>query len=152
MQVKSNLRTDLAYDGGAEAKAAGLKHRVVIAPGVNDLSDMDEKVVSVDAFFAKHVAKGFLEVFAASPAQPVPHVIPEVAADPRAQRPGESKKAYTARLAQLDATAAADADPEMEKFVADFLGMSDEEQAAMEPMLDEKQKEAVAAARAKVTP
>lgn len=154
-QVRSNIHTDVAFDGGAGARAAGVKHRVVLVPGLNDLTDKDMDLLAMDAFFPKQEKAGYFTVLdnpvltmepgaAPAPAAPAPGSSND---DPRAQRRGESKAAWTARVAKLDADAAPANDPALATLVSDFFAMGVAEQDAMYPTLSDAEKAAVDKAR-----
>lgn len=58
-RLRSLLRTSMAYNGGINARHAGIKHKVVLVPGVNDLTRDDRKLLSMDEAFEKQFRAGF---------------------------------------------------------------------------------------------
>jgi len=147
-RIHSNEPTALAYDGTPELGDLDPKvpagSRVVIHPGVNDVSDNDFAILGADRNFVLHYERGihhFLKDDGAAvergsePKTPeyVPIVAPEsvelhpenLAADPRARLDGEKDKAYAARMKALDASEATG------KEVEDYFSLTPDERAAM---------------------
>lgn len=142
-KILCNIFTSVAY------KAGGVK--VVVLPGENSVPDDVLSALMADpdgakpgdANFQRHVKLGHLVLAADEPAAPPP-VAP--AADPRARRPKESDKAYTARMAKLDDEAAKSADADR-SLVGAYDALSDEEKTAMYDTLDDREKALVDAPR-----
>lgn len=136
-KLRSKLSTSIAYDGGAAAKEAGLKHKVTLEPGVNVLNDTDVALLEADKHFRKHMEAGH---FVALPDEDAPvdeaadESAADVVADPRARLEGESKANHTKRLKALDDRAAV---------VDAYFGADEATKAAMLPTLDDETKAAI---------
>lgn len=155
-KLRSNLQTSVAYDGGDDAKQAGLRHRVTLFPGVNDISDQDKEVLDVDPHFRKHFEGGFIVVLPDAD-QPEdladlngghggarPAGAPsDVVAGPRAKLEGESPAAYKKRMKALDD--AADADTARAATLDAYFAADEATRAAMLPTLDDDTKAAIEA-------
>jgi hypothetical protein len=134
MRVYSHESTALAYDGAPSednvlpADLAG--HRVVINPGVNELSGKDMALLDHDQHFRRAAKAGFIvPVDDEPPADEAP-----AQAQPKPQGKGKGKPA------ELPAEVAKERD--------DFLALTPDEQAAMYPALSPEGKAAVDAAQA----
>lgn len=131
-RIFSNEPTALAYDGAPSAEnvlpeeLAG--HRVIVQPGVNELSDKDVALLKLDQHFERAMKGGYIvdvpdeEPVPAQPAKP-------------AGKGGKTKAAST------------DLAPEVAKERDDFLALTADEQAAMYAALTPEAKAAVDAAR-----
>lgn len=145
-KLRSNLQTSVAYDGGDAAKQAGLKHRVTLFPGVNDISDQDKEVLEVDPHFRKHFEGGYFVEMpdADQPEDPAEDdAPPDVVADPRAKMDGESPAAYKKRLSALDV--AMEADTARVATLDAYFAADEATRTAMLPTLDDDTKAAIAA-------
>ena len=143
MRLLSRLKTAIAYDAGQIHRGS---HRVVIAPGVNVLSDQDKAVLDADPHFKLHTDNGHLAQLPDEAPAPAPVAADDEddevnAADPRARQPGESKKAHEARLKALDAQAAAPVlSPEDQAMIDAYKALTtDEAREGYKAMLDERQ-------------
>lgn len=137
MRVHSKLDTHLAY--GA----------TVIKPGINDIDDAAAVGLQQDPHFNQHVQAGVMSILPPEEPPPAPAAIePEpgaLAVDPRAQLPGETKKAYAARLKVLDdaeAAAAVDA-----AFLTGFFAASEADQGVMYDAATDHERAIIDAAR-----
>lgn len=117
-KVINAVGTSMAYDGGREARIAGEKWRIVLQPGVNTLSEADVDLLMSDETFHRQKEKGFYLI---KDDEPVP----------------------AAKAKGKDAPAPGKA--ELDKFVADYLALAPEAQAAMAPTLTPEQKVAIEA-------
>ncbi len=156
MNILSKGKSAVAYDGGREAKAAGVSGRVVVNPGVNTLSEDDVKVLKADPNYARHVAAGMIVENAEAVAN-APKVVAETGAAPApaftkvdakgkpVKDKGEAAPAFAARLAAYEAE---QADKPRTDFLVTFNGLSEAEQGAMYGTLGETEKGWVDADRA----
>lgn len=131
MKVHSHLKTTVAYDGGREAKAAGIKHTVTLSPGENILTDADEDLLHRDENFGRHYHRGHYHITREQ--QPEP--------DPVADAPEPAAKAKGGK--KVDSVAAP-----TDQTVVDFLALKPEDQAIMESTLTPAQLAEVNKARA----
>lgn len=134
MKVISKEHTALAYGEGETV--------VTLQPGENSVTAEQFAVLEADKNWCQHRDAGYMQIVheteaAAEEVPPAPVVV-----DPRAKLPGETKKAYDARMKALDdaeaeATATA---ARKDKFLADLNGLTAEEKAAMIPTLSDEEK------------
>ena len=142
MRLLSRLKTSVAYDAGQIHKGS---HRVVIAPGVNVLSDQDEAVLADDPHFKLHADNGHLVQLPDEAPAPAPVAADDEdddvnAADPLARQPGESKKAHKARLKAGADNPPAQLAPEDQAMIDAYKALTtDEAREGYKAMLDERQ-------------
>ncbi len=162
-KIASKINTNVAYGVGP--------NRIELKRGENDVPDAAaaalQDTTNGDKHFQKAIADGWLSIVAddakvdegpnSHPAQNNNNTAPAKAgeapaSDPRVKLPKESDKAYKARMSQLDLEAGKGAlDADQKTFVADFYGMTAEEQAATYPTLTDDEKALVDANKPKAT-
>lgn len=130
-KLLSKLNTSVAYDGGAAWRAdpANPKHKVTLKPGLNEVSDLDGRLLAVDPHFVKHQAGGFYQVVQEPAGDRDPNDVVALDgtntapalkatgteasdADPRVKLDGEADDVYAARVAAWQTTRRAKLDGE----------------------------------------